>query len=1102
MPQARDEAGNIWEVDAQGNPVRLVSQAAPAQPPADPTFQYQGQKAQAEAVRAQAEAQVATSTVDADIRLANAQAEKAQAETNRLLAESGSGNRLSPGQESADKTFAKDYAAWTAGGGMAGLENKLRVLEEALVTLEGSDTITGPVFGRLPKFIQQMINPASQDVRADVERAIQETLRQTLGAQFTQKEGEGILARTFDPTQGEVSNARRARNLITELRSSGTAKESASRYFENNGTISGWTAPRMGENAAAAGRPTDPRLPGFSPGAGPDMQAATGGTYSTPEDIAVTKAMQQVYNSGGSIQDLANVSRQFGRPVDLQQTQEWARAIDYRDAKGEYEGQRTGFSTINTPQSGQRSAVGQIYGDFARGDIGSSVVGAGVGAANAATFGGIDEIVGGINTLRGGGDLGDNIAYANLGKQAAFNAAPLSALGGEILAGGGLGGLAAKAFPKAAQILAGSGRRVAGTGAALGAGVGALESNDNRLGGAALGAALGAGGGVLGSKVAAPVIDAAMRTRPMQATSEAIRKGINYLKPGAVEASANVPQFALGERLLPDGDEIASAAARLQEAQRYGLPMSLADADPKLRMLAGSVSRKSPQARELAENTFGPRGDDQAERATTAISTYLSPPVDIAGRKQQWKEVGQQRAGPLYEEAYQGGSIAPLENQLNDALNTSSKSVAEARAALTEAQRMAALSGARVSRAGNDVYGNAQALPADRASQQAIEGAQQRLTQAEAQRDQVLEKLRQSQGDAASNAPGAVWNPRLQEFIDDPLSKTGLARGLEIQRLEALAEGRPFDPTEYAVIGTDQAGNPIVGNVPNLRTLDAIKKGYDSILDEYPRDMRGKQIFDQRGRAITMAKQSLVTELDGVTGGADGAYASARDAFGTYTRLGNNLDEGYAAAPRGTYARDLEPRLAGKTEPELDEFRSGYATRLGDMVSDAGDSSNPYRTIYGGNERRAKIATVFPEGSQDFGNIYNIEREMAKTQTETMGGSQTGSRLAADSQFDNGATDFALGAMGDMAGGGGALTARNVFQRATRALGDNWRVGASQGKADAMAPVLFNTNPNETLPYLTALRERQAADRARKQAFGRRTGLFGATVPLALLPSE
>lgn len=52
MGQARDEAGNIWEVDAQGNPVRLISQGAP-QMPADPTFQYQQPKAVADLVNTQ-----------------------------------------------------------------------------------------------------------------------------------------------------------------------------------------------------------------------------------------------------------------------------------------------------------------------------------------------------------------------------------------------------------------------------------------------------------------------------------------------------------------------------------------------------------------------------------------------------------------------------------------------------------------------------------------------------------------------------------------------------------------------------------------------------------------------------------------------------------------------------------------------------------------------------------------------------------------------------------------------------------------------------------------------------------------------------------------
>jgi len=47
MPQARDENGNIWEVDAQGNPVRLVQQAS-QQPPVDPSFPFQGPKAEAD----------------------------------------------------------------------------------------------------------------------------------------------------------------------------------------------------------------------------------------------------------------------------------------------------------------------------------------------------------------------------------------------------------------------------------------------------------------------------------------------------------------------------------------------------------------------------------------------------------------------------------------------------------------------------------------------------------------------------------------------------------------------------------------------------------------------------------------------------------------------------------------------------------------------------------------------------------------------------------------------------------------------------------------------------------------------------------------------
>lgn len=53
MPQMQDEDGNIWEVDAAGNAIQLVSQAGQsAGQPVDPGFQYEGEKAEADAARA------------------------------------------------------------------------------------------------------------------------------------------------------------------------------------------------------------------------------------------------------------------------------------------------------------------------------------------------------------------------------------------------------------------------------------------------------------------------------------------------------------------------------------------------------------------------------------------------------------------------------------------------------------------------------------------------------------------------------------------------------------------------------------------------------------------------------------------------------------------------------------------------------------------------------------------------------------------------------------------------------------------------------------------------------------------------------------------
>lgn len=79
MPQAPDEAGNIWEVDEQGNALYLVQQAQGEQPPVDPSFQYEGQKAEAQARGAQAGAAIQSAQVPYAAQVAQAEAQKAEA---------------------------------------------------------------------------------------------------------------------------------------------------------------------------------------------------------------------------------------------------------------------------------------------------------------------------------------------------------------------------------------------------------------------------------------------------------------------------------------------------------------------------------------------------------------------------------------------------------------------------------------------------------------------------------------------------------------------------------------------------------------------------------------------------------------------------------------------------------------------------------------------------------------------------------------------------------------------------------------------------------------------------------------------------------------
>lgn len=169
-----------------------------------------------------------------------------------------------PGQESLDKAFGTDAAAWVGAGGFADTQKSIAQLGEAKAALDAvasgksKDKLTGPVVSRVPNFAKQVFNPKAVAVRDSVEEIVQRNLRLVLGSQFTEKEGERLIARAYNENLDEAENSKRVGRLMTQLQSAAKAKQEAIDYFnQHGGTLEGftgkiWTAADFDPDAASS----------------------------------------------------------------------------------------------------------------------------------------------------------------------------------------------------------------------------------------------------------------------------------------------------------------------------------------------------------------------------------------------------------------------------------------------------------------------------------------------------------------------------------------------------------------------------------------------------------------------------------------------------------------------------------------------------------------------------------------------------------------------------------------------------------------------------------------------------------------------------------
>lgn len=513
---------------------------------------------------------------------------------------------------------------------------------------------------------------------------------------------------------------------------------------------------------------------------------------------------------------------------------------------------------------------------------------------------------------------------------------------------------------------------------------------------AALGGVGGKVGAVVGGKVIAPVAERLGRTRVARKAAEVVVNRLNQardalparVRPGPVSTLPNPTTTPADRAVVRNAPDTATLRKNLEDAARLKMPYSLADADARLRLVAGSATRRSPDARMLAEETLGPRSLGQAGRAVNAIDEHLAPITDIKQRAADIRRAAQTASEPHY---------------------------------------------------------------------------------------------------TAAASRAAPVDPELDAMIQTPAGKEALRSAYRL----AQNEGR--DPLSIG-FDLDDQGQVILRQAPSFETLQFTKRGLDAQLAPYRNPITGK--LDLEGNPEAQSVAGLARRFNERLGALNEDYAAGNAAYADIIRRRDALNLGHDLAKGAVPQRQFDAALGRMDDVTLPEVQRGYATAMADEARRMRQGGNPYSAVHGSIDEQAKIAALFPDGANDFSRIHQLERDMAETAKEVIGGSPTASRIGADKAFDDSAAvDFAVDAMG----GGGVLSPSTAVRMGSKVLG-RLQDARRAWKASEIAPSLLDPNPQTGLQFLDDLVRKQAEAETRRRAYATAGELLGRSLGVGVAP--
>jgi hypothetical protein len=275
-------------------------------------------------------------------------------------------------------------------------------------------------------------------------------------------------------------------------------------------------------------------------------------------------------------------------------------------------------------------------------------------------------------------------------------------------------------------------------------------------------------------------------------------------------------------------------------------------------------------------------------------------------------------------------------------------------------------------------------------------------------------------------AHGAVDDPRLMKVLEDDTFKSAFKEAQRIAGKEArAAELRGEDPSKFIlkdIYDLDEAGELIkIGKVPDVRTLDYIKRGIDALIDK---GYKGEGMGKAEANALKDLRKAYIGAIDENVP----EYAAARAKYAGDMEVLDALRLGREEfmSPK-TLPEQAKKIVAGMSEGERDALRTGATQAILTKIMDAPQQINAAQRVIGAPATRKRLEALFdnPQEYEIFEAALKRESELFRNAQEIARGSRTQPKAEAVKDLKSGsgvldvageAVDVAMGTPGSVVG--------------------------------------------------------------------------------------